>query len=66
MEILEYRNSARGHLMALEDKSAMEGYLEMMMKGTTLTQKAYGTLVTSEMHVETIEQLVSLPWRAVV
>ena len=23
MEILEYRNSARGHLMALEDKSAM-------------------------------------------
>ena len=66
MEILEYRNSARGHLMALEDKSAMEGYLEMMMKGTTLKQKAYGTLVSSEMHVETIEQLVSLPWRAVV
>ena len=27
MEMLEYRNSARGHLMALEDKSAMEGYL---------------------------------------
>ena len=31
MEMLEYRNSARGHLMALEDKNAMEGYLEMMM-----------------------------------
>ena len=28
MEMLEYRNSARGHLMALEDKIAMEGYLE--------------------------------------
>ena len=66
MEMLEYRNSARGHLMALEDKSAMEGYLEMMMQGTTLKQKAFGTLVLSEMHVETIEQLVSLPWRAVV
>ena len=52
--------------MALEDKSAMEGYLEMMMQGTTLKQKAYGTLVLSEMHAETIEQLVSLPWRAVV
>ena len=65
MEMLEYRNSARGHLMALEDKSAMEGYLETMMQGTTLKQKAYGTLVLSEMHAETIEQLVSLPWRAV-
>ena len=25
MEMLEYKNSVRGHLMALEDKSAMEG-----------------------------------------
>ena len=66
MEMLEYRNSARGNLMALEDKSAMEGYLEMMMQGTTLNQKAYGTLVLSEMHAETIEQMVSLPWRLVV
>ena len=52
--------------MALEDQSAMEGYLETLMQGTTLKQKAYGTLVSSEMHTETIEQLVSLPWRAVV
>ena len=27
MEMLEYRKSARGHLIALEDKSAMESYL---------------------------------------
>ena len=66
MEMLEYRNSARGHLMALEDKSAMEGYLETMMQGTTLKQKAYGTLASSEMQAETIEQFVSLPWKAVV
>ena len=66
MEMLEYRSSARGHLMALEDKSAMEGYLEMMMQGTTLKQKAYGTLVSSEMQAKTIERLVSLPWRAAV
>ena len=66
MEMLEYRNSARGHLIALEDKSAMEGYLETMMQGTTLKQKAYGTLASSEMQAETIEQLVSLPWKAVV
>ena len=66
MEMLEYRISARGHLMALEDKSAIEGYFETMMQGTTLKQKAYVTLVSSEMHAETIEQLVSLLWRAVV
>ena len=36
------------------------------MQGTTLKQKAYGTLVSSEMHAETIEQLVIFPWRAVV
>ena len=60
MEKLEYRNSARGHLMALENKSAMEGYLETVMQGTILKQKAYRTLVLSKMHPETIEQLVSL------
>ena len=36
------------------------------MQGATLKQKAYQTVVSSEMHAETIEQLVSLPWRAVV
>ena len=66
MEMLEYRNSARGYVMALEDKSAMQGYLETMLQGTTLKQKAYGTLVSSEMQAETIEQLVNLPWKAVV
>ena len=43
MEMLECRNSARGYVMALEDEKAMEGYLEMMLQGTTLKQKAYGT-----------------------
>ena len=52
--------------MALEDKMAMEGYLETMLRGTTLKQKAYGTLASSEMQAETIEQLVTLPWKTVV
>ena len=65
MAMLEYRNSARGYVMALEDKMAMEGYLETMLRGNTLKQKAYGTLASSEMQAETIEQLVSLPWKAV-
>ena len=66
MEMLEYRNSARGYVMALEDEKAMEGYLETMLRGTTLKQKAYGTLALSEIQAETMEQLVSLPWKAVV
>ena len=66
MEMLEYRNTARGYLMALEHRSVMEGYLETMLQGTTLKQKAYVTLASSEMQAETIEQLVSLPWKAVV
>ena len=66
MEMLEYQNSAKGYVMALEDKDAMEGYLETMLQGTTLKQKAYGTLASSEIQAETMEQLVSLPWKAVV
>ena len=66
MGILDYRNSARRYVMALEDKSAMEGYLETMLQRTALKQKAYGTLATSEMQAETMEQLVSIPWKAVV
>ena len=46
MEMVEYRNSARGHFIALKNKSAMEGYLETMIQGTTMKQKAYGTLVS--------------------
>ena len=65
-EMLEYRNLARGYVMALEDKSAMEGYLEAMLQGTTRKQKAYGTLASSEIKAETMEQLESLPWKAVV
>ena len=63
MEMVEYRNSVRGHLIAVENKGAMEGYLEEMIQGTTTKQKASGTLVSCEMHAETIDQFVSLPWR---
>ena len=66
MEMVEHKNSARGYLVALENKSAIECYLETMIQGTITKQKAYGTLVSSEMHAETIDQLMSLPWRAVV
>ena len=54
MEMMEYRNLARGHLIALENKSAMEGYFETMTQGTTLKQKAYETLVSSETPAKTV------------
>ena len=63
MEMLQHRNSARGYVIALVDTSAMESYLETMLQGTTLKQKACGTY---EIQAETMEQLVSLPWKAVV
>ena len=63
MEMMEHRNSARGHLIALEVKCAIECYLEGMINGTKMKQKTYGTLVSSEMHTESVDQLVSLPWR---
>ena len=44
----------------------MECFLEEKIHGATMKQKAYGTLVSSEMHAEMIDQLVSLPWRAMV
>ena len=60
--MMEYRNSARGNLIALENKVTVECYLEEMIQGTTMKQKAYGTLIS----YETVDKLVSLPWRAVV
>ena len=64
--MMEYRNLDRGHLIALEKKDAKESYLEDKIQGTTMKQKAYETLVSSEMHAETVEQLMRLVWRAVV
>ena len=66
MEMLECKSSAGGHLINLEDKGVMEGYLETMMQGTTKKQKAYGPFVSSKIHAKTTEELVRLPWRAVV
>ena len=37
-----------GHLIALENKSAMEDYLKEMKQGTAMKQKAYGTLFSTD------------------
>ena len=66
IEMIDYRNSARGYLIVVEKYAAMEYYLEEMIQGTTMKQKAYRTLASSKMHAETVDKLVSLPWRALV
>ena len=42
MEMLEYRNSARGYVMALEDGKAMEGYLERCCKAPPSSRRRTG------------------------
>ena len=45
MEMMEYRTSARGHLIALENKSTMEEYLEEIINGlwnVSLFRNAHG------------------------
>ena len=39
MEMVKHRNLARGHLIALEDKGAIEANLKTMIQGTTMKQK---------------------------
>ena len=65
MEMMDCRNSARGHLIALENKSAIYYYLDKIIKGTIMNQKAYKTMASSNMHTEAVDQLVALPSRAV-
>ena len=61
MEMMGYRNSARGHLIAPENKSAMECCLEKISGGTATEQKAYGTLIFSLQHAETVDQMQITP-----
>ena len=69
MEMMKNRNSARVHLIALEnEKIKCQGIIpgKKLIRGTQLHQKAYGTLASSMMYTETVDQLVNFLWRAVV
>ena len=44
----------------------MKSYLEGMIQRMKMKQKAHETLASSEVHLETVDQFVSLPWRALV
>ena len=57
MEIMKYKISASGNLIALENKVAMECYLEENIKGTTMMQMDYRSLTSSNC---TRKQLINL------
>ena len=67
MEMLEYRNSARGYVMALEDEKAMEGYLETMFaRHHPQAGRRMELWRRLTYRRKRSSRLVSLPWKAVV
>ena len=48
VEMLKARNSARGHLMAWNEKQAVQEYLRELTENSNLNRKEYGTVMSSE------------------
>ena len=46
VEMLKARNSARGHLMAWDEKQAMQEYLKELTENSNLSRKEYGTVMS--------------------
>ena len=63
MEMMEYRNSARGHLIALENNEMLTG-----RNYTRQNDEAKGVWNVSlfQNACKKVDQLASLPWRAVI
>ena len=62
---MEFRNSTRGPLIALESKCAIGYYLQGIIKDTKMKMKAYRLLASSKTNAELVGQPVSLPRGAV-
>ena len=64
VEMLKARNSARGHLMAWNEKQAMQEYLRELTENSNLNRKEYGTVMSSEANEIGMEILLEISWRA--
>ena len=64
VEMLKARNSARGHLMACNEKQAMQEYLKELTENSNLNRKEYGTVMSSEANEIGLEKLLEISWRA--
>ena len=63
VEMLKARNSARGHLMAWNEKQAMQEYLKELTENSNLNRKEYGTVMSSEANEIGLEKLLEISWR---
>ena len=64
VEMLKARNSARGHLMAWNEKQAVQEYLRELTENSNLNRKEYGTVMSSEANEIGLERLLEISWRA--
>ena len=64
VEMLKARNSARGHLMAWNEKQAMQEYLRELTENSNLNRKEYGTVMSSEANEIGLERRLEISWRA--
>ena len=64
VEMLKARNSARGHLMAWNEKQAMQEYLRELTENSNLNRKEYGTVMSSEANEIGLEILLEISWWA--
>ena len=64
VEMLKARNSARGHLMAWNEKQAMQEYLKELTENSNISRKEYGTVMSSEANEIGLEKLLEISLRA--
>ena len=64
VEMLKARNSARGHLMAWNEKPAMQEYLKGLTENSNFNRREYGTVMSSEANEIGLEKLLEISWRA--
>ena len=64
VEMMKARNSARGHLMAWNEKQAMQEYLRELTENSNLNRKEYGTVMSSEANEIGLKRLLEISWRA--
>ena len=64
VEMLKARNSARGHLVAWDEKQAMQEYLKELTENSNMSRKEYGRVMSSEANETGLEKLLEISWRA--
>ena len=64
VEMLKAKDSARGHLMAWDEKQATQEYLKELTENSNLSRKEYGTVMSSEAKEIGLENLLEISWRA--